>query len=152
MRIEHLSVLFFPIRHFCNLQSCSNTKVGNKNKVCGQHRWHKYTRPTFRRIHHCLWCFLGNLCTFHSELNREISTAASITVSCVGFGVNTDHGTYVRALDEDAIEQMLSQIVELVRENPSCDSDSVISLFPNNSVEHFSEPPNTWFMYSLPFL
>lgn len=76
----------------------------------------------------------------------------AVAVRAVGLGVDAEHAGYVRALDEAAIEQVLTDIVEFVGEDPAGDADGVVGLFADDAVEHFGEPPNTCVSKCVPFL
>jgi len=64
-------------------------------------------------------------------------------VTGVSFGIDANHSGNVGTLYEDAVEQMLPQVIELVGKDPPSHSERVVILLPNSSVEHFGEPPNT---------
>jgi len=64
-------------------------------------------------------------------------------VTGVSFGIDANHSGNVGALNEDAVEQMLPQVIEFVGGNSSLNPDCLIVLLTHNSVEHFGEPPNT---------
>ena len=64
-------------------------------------------------------------------------------MTTVGLGVNTDHVGDVRRLNEGAIKHLLTEIVKLIRENTSLDSDGVVGFLSDKAVGNFGEPPNT---------
>ncbi len=61
----------------------------------------------------------------------------------VDLGIYTKHVGDIGVFNKPSIEDLLSQVVELIGIDSSLDSDGVVSLFANHSVEHFGEPPNT---------
>lgn len=67
----------------------------------------------------------------------------AITMTAVDFWVDTAHASHIGAFDKHTVEEVLTQVVELVAEDSSHDSDGVISFFSHYSVEHFGEPPDT---------
>lgn len=70
-------------------------------------------------------------------------TVAAIAVAAVGFGVGTQHAGHIGALDKEAVEPLLSEVVELVGEDSAADSDGIVALLSDHSIEHFGEPPDT---------
>ena len=79
---------------------------------------------------------------------EEKGTVKAEAVTRVDFGIKTEHAGDIRVFDEPSVEDLLSQIVEFVAIDSSLDSDSVVSLFPDDSVKHFGEPPDTWVKFS----
>ena len=73
-------------------------------------------------------------------------------MTTVGFGVNTNHVGDIWALYKAPIEQVLSQVVKFIGENPTLDSNGIVSGLSNESVCHFCEPPNAYVVGYLPFL
>ena len=65
-------------------------------------------------------------------------------VRVVGFGIDTEHLGNIRSLDEALIEHLLPVVIEFVGDDPSLYSDFVIAFLAHHSVQHFSEPPNTY--------
>jgi hypothetical protein len=64
-------------------------------------------------------------------------------VTTVGLGVNTDHVGDIGSLNEGAVKHLLTEIVKLIRENTSLDSDGVVGFLSDKAVGNFGEPPNT---------
>ena len=91
--------------------------------------------------HHCLWCSLGNLCTFHKKLIQIKYTWISVAVSAVSLWINSDHIGNVGTFNIHFVEHLLTNVVKFIGEDPSINSNSVIGLFANNSVGNFCEPP-----------
>ena len=77
------------------------------------------------------------------KLRQEKHTVGSIAMTAIDFRVNTAQITHIWTFDKHAVEEMLPEIVNLVGEDPSCYSYGIIAFFPDDSVEHFSEPPDT---------
>jgi hypothetical protein len=73
-------------------------------------------------------------------------------VTRVSLGINAYHTGNIGAFNEDAIEHVLTEIVEFVGCYPSRNPDGVVCLLANESVEHFGEPPNTLMAMGVPFL
>ena len=53
-------------------------------------------------------------------------------MAAVGFRVNTDHIGDVGAFDIDSVEHLLTNIVKFVGEDPSLDSNRIISFLASN--------------------
>ena len=73
-------------------------------------------------------------------------------MAAVGFWVNTDHVGDVRRLNEGAIKHLLTEIVKLIRENTSLDSDGVVGFLSDKAVSNLGEPPDACVRLILPFL
>ena len=71
------------------------------------------------------------------------NTEKTETVTWVDFRIDTQHVGQIRMFDEPSVQDLLTEVIELVCIDSSLDSDSIISLFSDNFVQHFSEPPNT---------
>lgn len=65
------------------------------------------------------------------------------TVTRVHLWINTQHVGEVGVIHEPSVKNLLPQVIELVGIDSPLDSDCVISLLADCSVEHFGEPPNT---------
>lgn len=76
-------------------------------------------------------------------LDKKRNTVKTETVTGVDFGIDTQHVGQIRMFDEPSVQDLLTEVVKLVWIDSSLDSDSIVSLFSDNSVQHFSEPPNT---------
>lgn len=61
----------------------------------------------------------------------------------VNLRVNSQHKGHIRGLNKELIENLLPEVVEFVGKDPAENSESVVALFPDSSVEHFGKPPNT---------
>lgn len=79
-------------------------------------------------------------------------TIETETMTRIGFRINTEHVPKLRMLNSPPVKHLLSQIIKLVRVNPSHDPDRIKSLLPNYLIEKFSEPPNPFIKNNVPFL
>jgi hypothetical protein len=59
-------------------------------------------------------------------------TWIAVTVAAVSFRVNTDHIGDVGAFDIDSVEHLLTNVVKFVGEDPSLDSNRIISFLASN--------------------
>lgn len=64
-------------------------------------------------------------------------------MAAVDLWVDSNHVGDIWRLDEDLVEYLLSGVVELVGEDPSFQTKSVVIIFTNNIVEKSAPPPNT---------
>lgn len=62
----------------------------------------------------------------------------------VNLGIDTEQAGNIGVFKKPSVEDLLSQIIELIAVDSSLDSDGIVSFFTDDSVEHFGEPPNTW--------
>lgn len=68
----------------------------------------------------------------------------------VHFGVDTQQVGQIRSFNEALVEHLLSEVVELVGDDPPLHSPIVISVFANDPVDHFGVPPDTYIRAELP--
>jgi hypothetical protein len=132
LNLGHLSFALFILLRFCMKLFCSNTKEGYNRRQHKERRRKLLGKSTYWRSHHYLRYFLGNLCTFHRRLLYQKCTWIAVTVAAVGFRVNTDHIGDVGAFDIDSVEHLLTNIVKFVGEDPSLDSNRIISFLASN--------------------
>lgn len=138
--------------HSCKRLSCSSTMAWSNYIKHALSRWRRCRQSTFRRSRRSWWCFPGSLCTFRRRLHGVGSTWVAVAVAAVSLGVDADHVGHVGALDVGAVEQVLSDVVELVRQDPPLYSQRVICFLSHQPVSDLSEPPNAWVIFFLPFL
>lgn len=84
------------------------------------------------------------------RLHHETLTWVSVTVTAIGFGVNTNHIGNIGAFDIDAVEHLLTYVVEFIREDSALDTKCFVGLLSNDFVSDFGEPPDTWIDGDLP--
>jgi len=65
-------------------------------------------------------------------------------VTGIDLGIDTEHVGDIGVFYEPSVEDLLSQVIELVGIDSSLDSDGVISLLADDPVEHLGEPPDTF--------
>jgi hypothetical protein len=63
-------------------------------------------------------------------------------VTAVGLGINADHIGDVGTLDVGAVEHLLADVVELIGEDASLDSEGIVPGLPDDAVGYFGEPPD----------
>lgn len=85
------------------------------------------------------------------RLHHETRTWVSVTVATISLGVNTNHIGYIWALDIDAVEHLLADVVKFIGEDSALDTNRFVRLLSDKSVSNFSEPPNAWIVGNLPF-
>jgi len=85
------------------------------------------------------------------RLYHETRTWVSVTVAAISFRVNTNHIGNIRAFDIDAVKHLLTDVVKFIGEDSALDTKCFIRLLSDNSVSNFSEPPDAWIVWNLPF-
>lgn len=84
------------------------------------------------------------------RLHHETRTWVSVTVAAISLGVNTNHIGNIGAFDIDAVEHLLTDVVEFIGEDSALDTKCLVRLLSNYFVSDFSEPPDTWIDWNLP--
>jgi hypothetical protein len=64
-------------------------------------------------------------------------------MTAVSFGVYTDHIGHIRTFNVGSIEHLLTDVIKLVGEDASLNSQGIIIMLANKLVHNLSEPPNT---------
>ena len=72
-------------------------------------------------------------------------------MTAISFGVNSNHIGDIRAFDIDTVEHLLADVVKFIGEDSALDTKCFVRLLPDNSVSNFSEPPDAWIVWNLPF-
>ncbi len=85
------------------------------------------------------------------RLHHETRTWVSVTVATISFRVNTNHIGNIRAFDIDAVKHLLTDVVKFIGEDSALDTKCFVRLLSDNSVSNFSEPPDAWIVWNLPF-
>lgn len=101
---------------------------------------------------HYLENFIENLGTFSMKLYFIRSTRISISMTAVSFWKEANHIGDVWTLNIKFIKHLLSNKVKFIWKDPPVNSNRIIALLADNSVCHFSKPPNSYVKSILPFL